>query len=33
MIWWDFVDLLLVKKNLNCVDILCKLQALEELIV
>ena len=33
MIWQDLVDLLLVKENLNCVDVLHKLRILEELIV
>ena len=33
MIRWDLVDLLLVKKNLNCVEVLYELWILEELIV
>ena len=33
MIWWDLVDLLLVKKNLNCVEVLYELWILEELIM
>ena len=32
-IWQDLVDLLPVKKNLNCVDVLHELWILEELVV